>query len=105
MESRIGNFDQILTLDRVRFARYTVLDGVLGHHFSNRDWLVFDWGWVVLVVINVSLLVRLLHLGAPQAERASPPLLHVVLEVVRPDVVAGRCWIALCWPYYEQKRE
>ena len=68
MESWIRSFDQILTLDRVRFALHTVLDGVFGQHFSNWDWLVFDWGWVVLEVIDVSLLVRLLHLGAPQAE-------------------------------------
>ena len=68
LESRFGNFDQILTLDRVRFARHTVLDGVFGQHFSNWDWLVFDWGWVVLEGIDVALLVRLLHLGAPQAE-------------------------------------
>lgn len=68
LESWVGNFDQILTLDGVCFALHTVLYSVFCHHFSNWDWLVFDWGWVVLEVKDVSLLVRLLHLGAPQAE-------------------------------------
>ena len=83
----------------MRLASKAVFDRISGELFTRMDWLVFDGRGVVLEVEDVAVLVRLLHLRAPQAEGAAAAALHIVLDVVRPHVVVGRRGIALHWSY------